>query len=352
MISIKKYLDHDGPGPLVTEPEGDELTAAAIQCYRSVLSSIAKNAIKISPDSGVDLEANLKGLDRRLAFKYSPDSMRQTEEQVETELDEWGTRTSKHMKKQAGEIKELLIALAKTAESLGSRDKGYSAKFKDLTGRLEKIADLSDLPQIRSALVRGVTELKTNVDLMTRENQQLVAHLRTEVSTYETKLKAAEHLALKDQLTNLANRRSIEERMQTCIESGREFCVAMIDINDFKKVNDKHGHVAGDNLLTQFAHELQSSTRAGDMVGRWGGDEFILVMPCDLQATRAHIDRTRQWVCGKYTISGADSPPVVVQVTASIGAAAWHEGDSMQHLIAAADAAMYRDKNDVRAESR
>ena len=144
MISIKKYLDHDGTRMLVTETEDDQLSAAAIECYRAVLGSMGKNAVRISP-AGVELEANLKSLERRLDFKYSPDSVRRTEEQVEAELDQWGARTSKHLKKQADEVKELLIALAKTAESVGSRDTGYSTKFKELTGRLEKIADLSDL---------------------------------------------------------------------------------------------------------------------------------------------------------------------------------------------------------------
>ena len=351
MISIKKYLDADGNEVPESEPEYDQLSAAAMECYRAALNSIGKNAVRILPALGVDLEANLKGLER-LDSKYSPDSVRRTEKQVEVALDEWGTRTSRHFKNQSEEVKELLIALAKTAESLGSRDKGYSTKFRELTGRLERIGDLSDLTQIRSALVERVTELKCSVDLMTRENQQLVANLREEVSTYETKLKVAEHLALKDKLTNLANRRCVEERLQSQIESGQEFCVAMIDINNFKQVNDSYGHNMGDDLLMQFAKELHSSKRAGDLVGRWGGDEFILVMPCDLQATQASIDRTRQWVCGKYTISGEGSAPVVVHVTASIGTAAWHSGESMQHLIAEADKAMYRDKKIVRQEAR
>jgi diguanylate cyclase len=241
-------------------------------------------------------------------------------------------------------VKELLLALAKTAESVGSRDKGYSTKFSELTGRLEKVAHLKDLTQIRSSLVEQVSELKRNVDQMTRENQQLVAQLRAEVSIYETRLKSVEHLALKDQLTSLANRRSIEERIQWNIENSQECCVAMIDLDRFKQVNDKYGHVAGDDLLKQFATELQLNTRSGDLVGRWGGDEFVVVLSCNLTAAKAHGERVQQWVLGKYTLHSGSKAPIVLQVDASIGTAQWRGGQTMAQLIAEADENMYLEK--------
>ena len=77
---------------------------------------------------------------------------------------EWGDRISDHLKSKADEVREILVALSKTAESVGGWDKGYSNQFKEVTGRLEQIANLDDLKEIRSSLVKRVSELKSNVD--------------------------------------------------------------------------------------------------------------------------------------------------------------------------------------------
>jgi diguanylate cyclase (GGDEF)-like protein len=344
MISLKKYLDSHTPGLSTVEQEPDEPSAATMEAYRATLLAIGKVATKVSPDLGVELEASLRGLEHRLSVSYTSESVKRTEKQVEVQLNEWGERASGQFKAQADEVKQLLLALSKTAESVGSRDQGYSTKFSDLTGRLEKIGQLNDITQIRTSIVERVAELKSSVDQMTRDNQQLVAQLRAEVSIYETRLKSVEHLALKDQLTGLANRRSVEDRITWNIQNSEEFCVLMIDLDRFKQVNDNYGHPAGDDLLKQFATELQLNTRSGDLVGRWGGDEFIVVLSSHLTAAKAHTERVKQWVLGKYTLHGASKGSIVIQVDASIGAAQWVRGQTMQQLIAEADAAMYREK--------
>jgi diguanylate cyclase len=345
MISLKKYLDMSSPDVAVEEPTTEELFATTFESYRAVLCAIGKNAALISPALGTDLEENLHRLEKRMGVNTSAESVRQIENQVEVQLQEWGSRLSDHLKAKADEVREILLALAKTVESVGHKDQGHSTRLKDLTGRLERIADLDDLTEIRSSLVTRVSELKTSVDQMAKESQQLVAQLRAEVSTYETKLKSAEQLNLRDELTRVANRRSVEERIRWSMESGRSFCVVMLDLNGFKQVNDVHGHLAGDSLLQQFATELQSNTRSGDLVGRWGGDEFITILACDSTGATSHVDRVRQWVFGKYTLQdGANREGIPVHVDASIGVAEWKSGMTLQALIAEADAAMYRDK--------
>jgi diguanylate cyclase (GGDEF)-like protein len=344
MISLRKYLNAPDPIAQCIDIETDPLTAVTMECYRAALTAIGKAATLACPRLGVDLEVGLKGLEHRLLIDPSPELVRTTEKQVEIQLQEWGSRTAEHFKGQADEVKELLIALARTAESVGSRDTGYASKFTDLTGRLAKIADLQDITQIRSSITERVAELKSSVDQMTRENRELVAQLKAEVSTYETRLKSAEQLALRDKLTNVANRRSIEERIQWNMEHALEFCVAMIDLNGFKQVNDTYGHVAGDELLKQFATELQLNTRSGDLVGRWGGDEFVVVLAGNLLAAKAHIERVEQWVFGKYTIGQGSKTPIVTHLVGAIGVCEWRQGQALDELIAEVDARMYQDK--------
>lgn len=344
MISLKKYLDQkDLP------PQHRESNEESVQCYRGLLLAIGKSAVQGSPVLGTDLESALKGLEHRLSVHSSPTALLHTQKQVELQLQEWGERTAEHFKAKADEVKELLIALAKTAESVGDRNQNYTSHFKDLTQRLETIADLDDLTEIRTSVVASVRELKTHVEQMTRDSKQLVEQLRSEVSTYENRLKAVESLVLKDELTGTASRRSVEERIQRCIENKMPFSLIMIDLNGFKQVNDKYGHLAGDDLLRQFAMELQMYTRSGDMVGRWGGDEFIVLLSADAAGAASHMDRIREWVFGKYTIQrGANKDATVVHVDASLGLSEWKEGHTMQEVVAEADMAMYRDKNKSR----
>jgi diguanylate cyclase (GGDEF)-like protein len=291
------------------------------------------------------LQQNLASLQNGLSGNVTPALVKETEKRAEEQLQEWGERTSEHFKAKANEVKELLIVLARTAESVGERDQRYASQFSQFTTRLQTIANLDDLSQIRASLVKGANELKTYVDQMALDSHQSVTQLRTEMSTYETKLKAAEELALRDELTGLANRRNVEERLEWRIEHQQGFCVIVLDLNHFKEVNDSYGHLAGDSLLKQFAQELRSNLRSSDIAGRWGGDEFIVVLDCDLNGAKSQIERMRKWILGAYTIQlGEGRGELKVDVDASIGMAQWQPGETIQQVVERADAAMYKEK--------
>ena len=349
MISIKKYLDRDEPALTVAEPEPDELLAVTMDSYRSALRAIGRNAVEACPAPGRELEQGLAKLESSLSVDAPPKAVKQAQEQVEAQLGRWGNATAQRLKEQADEVKELLILLAGTAESVGERDHRYAQQFSGLTADLKAIANLDDLTQVRSSLVRKATELKSCVDQMAQDGQQSLAQLRSKVTSYETKLKVVEEIASKDTVTGLANRRSVEARMGRLIAQHETFCAVIIDLNHFKQVNDKYGHPAGDDLLKKFAHELQNNVRSEDMVGRWGGDEFIVVLRRDSAGAKPQIDRIRHWVLGNYTVeTGAGKAALKVEVTAAIGLAQWSSGMTMKQVIEQADAAMYRDKRESR----
>ena len=345
MISLKRYLDNETEHAYDSDPDPSELFEPALDSYRSSLLAMGRSAVRACAAVGSDLQRNLAGLEGRLYRNLTPSLFRETGKKVEDELEEWGGRTADYLKARARDAKELLVALARTAESLGQRDQRYASHFTQFTSRLQAIANLEDLTQVRASVLQRAKELGAYVEHMEQESRQLITHLEAEVSTYETRLKAAEELALRDPLTGLANRRNVEERLQWRVSNQKPFCVAILDLNQFKQVNDRYGHAAGDDVLKQFSHELSSHLRSSDLVGRWSGDEFIIVLDCDLDSAKAQIERMRQWAFGDYTIqAGTGAERVRIRVEAAIGLVQWRSDESVAAVIQRADTAMYREK--------
>ena len=343
MISLKKYLE------LGSKPSGEsasgELLTAIVECYQSALLAMGKSGVQACPGVSSDLQQKLAELGNQISTDLTPTGVKKTEKQVEEQLQQWGGQSAEYFKAKANEVKELLIVLARTAQSLGERDHRYTDQFTQFTSRLQKIANLEDLTQVRASLVKGAAELKTYVDRMAQDSRESVAQLQAEVSTYETKLKVVEELALRDSLTGLANRRNTEGRIEWRVAHQQTFCVMMIDLNHFKQINDAYGHPAGDSLLKQFSKELRSNLRSSDVAGRWGGDEFIVILDCDLAGATCQVDRMQKWVMGEYSVQRAGGAgEVKIHMDASIGLAQWQKGESMDTLVERADTAMYEKK--------
>ena len=333
MISLRKYL----------EQKPDELLSCTLESYRSALSAVGTYGMLSCPATGSDLRQNLTGVVKRISREASRPVMVESREQVEKHLQQWGSRTEEYFQQKTTEVKELLMVLARTAESVGQRDQKYASQFTQLTSRLKTIARLEDISQVRTSLVQIAAQLKNCVDQMTHEGQESVSKLQAEMSAYKAKLLEVEQRASRDGLTGLDNRSSVESQIVRHISINQNFCMVMLDLNGFKKVNDRYGHQAGDDLLKQFASELRSAFRSEDVVGRWGGDEFILLLNCDLQEAQERVQRIKTWVFGNYTIPLGEEE-CKLNVSASIGLAQWRPGETMEELLRRADAGMYEDK--------
>ncbi len=293
----------------------------------------------------IELNRKLGEVDHSLAAEPTAACVKKNEARMQSDIEGWGKRVADDSKMKVDEVRELLLSLAKTAGAIGDRDRNYTIKFGQLAGHLEEIGDLNDLSQIRAKLKHDVSDLKLNVEQMAQESSNLVADLKNEVSSYESKLKSAEDLALTDELTGTANRRGIESFILSNIAKRSVFTVVMFDLNKFKPINDSFGHVAGDEILRQFARGLRSNTRELDLVGRWGGDEFIVVMTCPESRARATLGRVKENVFTRYMLRNDNmkflSP---IYVDAAIGVAQWQSGETVEQLIARADAEMYKNK--------
>ncbi|HUY95352.1 MAG TPA: GGDEF domain-containing protein [Terracidiphilus sp.] len=342
MISIRKYLE--APSVPVARPRqraGGELATMIKDAYRSALGEMGRAGMDACPGTGAELAHQLSELSGKIGADAAVQP--ETDNAVRASLQDWGRRTARHFQQKAGEVKEMLLAMARTAESVGERDQRCARQIDEVTTQLRRIASLDDITQMRASIEKSATELKTSIERLNAEGKAVIDAMHAKVVTFQVKLEEAEQLASLDALTRLRSRLWVEGQLEQRIAGTANFCVAIVDIDDFKGVNDTYGHIVGDELLRQFANELRSACRSNDIVGRWGGDEFLIVLDCALDAAEAQIERVRAWVCGPYTVEGT-AGQIRVDVSASIGLAAYAAPETMEQLLDCADSAMYRNK--------
>jgi diguanylate cyclase (GGDEF)-like protein len=365
MISLKKLLEsqedsrEEGAKPAsgakaperpqqerIAEPqaaEGKSLFATALGAYRSALQEFGNCSLDVCPALGDELKQQMQRVAERLTPSVAPEGILAADGNIRQQLRDWGKRTALHYRQKADEVKGILIVMANTAESVGERDQRCAQQITDVTDRLRKVADLDDLSLIRLSIESSAADLKTSIDRMTSEGKAAIAQLRAEVSTYQVKLEEAELIASSDSLTGLRNRLYLETQLEKRMETMLPFCVAIVDINGFKQVNDEHGHLVGDELLKLFSAELKSVCRSTDLIGRWGGDEFIILLDSGLDDAAAQIDRLRKGVVKLYSVQGR-SGTLRLPVSASIGLAERANREPLNKLLERADSAMYSEK--------
>jgi diguanylate cyclase (GGDEF)-like protein len=348
MISLKKYLDsNESDLPKVIRQDPREVLPAAINAYRSALVEMGSCSTDACPALGNDLKRELGLLEVGLAGVMNRELVETTQNSVQEQLQDWGRRTAAHYRQTTGEVKDLLLVMARAAEAVGERDQRCASQLNCVTTRLERIASLEDLAEIRVSIEQSATDLKCSLDRMAADGKAAVEQLRAEVSLYQAKLEIAEEAASRDALTGLRNRVWMEAQIERRLARNGPLTLAIVDIDSFKAVNDEHGHLVGDELLRMFAGELQSASRSTDLIGRWGGDEFILALECRLEEAQTQIDRLSAWACGSYKIGGS-AVPIELRVEASIGLAERVPEEPMASLLARADAGMYKKKKDSR----
>jgi diguanylate cyclase (GGDEF)-like protein len=182
---------------------------------------------------------------------------------------------------------------------------------------------------ISTASIIAVLFFLTKMKNQLRETQAVVERMTT--------------LAQTDPLTGISNRRRIElsldEEMERASRYGLPLSLIVFDLNDFKQLNDTHGHDAGDSVLVEVSRLIKPCLRTNDRFGRWGGEEFIiLAVGTPVTSTRQLADRIRT------SIESHDFGPAQQRLSASFGVAPYHGGDSRTTFTKRADVALYRAK--------
>ena len=204
-----------------------------------------------------------------------------------------------------------------------------------------------DLEVVVDAAQRAIANLSA-----IREQQYLLNTLSRQNEELGTLNKKFRELAIRDGLTGLFNHRHGEDRLADEVDRARKFnrnlSLLFIDLDNFKFFNDKHGHLAGDEVLHSLGKLMSGATRDSDTLARWGGEEFIIIAPETNEQQACQLAETIRKLVAEYAFPHADQQPLG-HVSLSIGVATMSDGiANAEQLLKLADKAVYRAKESGR----
>jgi diguanylate cyclase len=196
------------------------------------------------------------------------------------------------------------------------------------------------------------------VQLLIAENERMMQQAnalengldrsRRQIEQLQTSLAVAEEIGTRDALTSIANRRQFDKVLAAAVAGAQAeqlaLCLVMADIDHFKQINDKHGHVAGDKVLQDLANLLTNNVKGRDTVARYGGEEFAIILPQTTIGDAYHLtEQIRSRLEASDWRVGHSNRPLG-RITASFGIAQLDDGDDPASLIERADAKLYDSK--------
>ena len=342
-----------------------ELAIPAVEPPNEVLLELLERL-----DLPAGLEAEVERLKQRLAGDLTPASLSRSV----ADLADLIARARQAVQQEKDEIERFLADLtnrlgeidASLADSMQAHQQMVSARHdfdRRMTGEVrgmeESVREADELEALKAAIRARIEHIQHHMQdwrekesareaRLREENEQLAAQLeafRSEAMGLHDKLEEARREAMRDALTGLPNRMAWEERMQAELaraeRHGRPLTLGILDVDHFKRINDRFGHPAGDRVLRILADLFRQQTRASDFLARFGGEEFMLVLP-ETSGPDALVvaDKLRESVAQAHFHYRKQSVPV----TLSCGLAQYRPGETLEQLYARADAALYRAK--------
>ena len=252
----------------------------------------------------------------------------------------------RYLAERENELKDIIDLLARAMVTLDTDNQQYNQKIYEQSEKIEQITRLDDIKKVKQALINEIENIQKTVrEKQDRDSKQLKI-LSKQVSTLNLELKKAKADSVTDGLTGIYNRKAfdrfINDRVRQNTAAGNASAILMVDIDNFKEVNDAYGHPIGDRVLLAVAQKCQSLIRYEDFIARYGGEEFVIVLP---YASLRNAIKKAKLICKaisdtRYSLEDVKAGQIL-SITVSIGVSIFQTGDTDKTLIGRADQALY-----------
>ena len=245
-------------------------------------------------------------------------------------------------------LRAVIDEVGNTATLTGERVSEFTASLQEKSGRIASLGMPADLGIELDALLTDSRDTGASLATLMRRLQAAT----TELARLRVELDQAKVEATLDSLTGVSNRRGFDEAVSALLrehpggEAGPS--VVLIDLDHFKQINDRYGHVFGDTVLKSVAMAIRSCVKGRDLVARYGGEEFVVLLPATaLSGALALAEQIRTTISGARIRRGSSNESIGA-ITVSLGVSSWLPGEPMEALIDRADQALYRSKSEGR----
>jgi diguanylate cyclase len=251
---------------------------------------------------------------------------------------------SKDRQQERSAMLRMMVELLGAADQINTNVENHSSEIAKNVQQVDDLPMTGEMELVKKVLVGHMRNLLT----ANRQMQDDLLCTRYRLEEQAVQIDHARREARSDTLTGVANRKAFDEKLHLLLDGWRRqqtpFVLIIADLDQFKRVNDSHGHLAGDRVLNSVGTLLRQLVREEDFVGRYGGDEFAILLPqTDLCAGTELAEILREGVADGVCLSARRGEEAAVSL--SIGVAAPCEGDTDESLIHRADQAMYKAKH-------
>ncbi|MEO8099758.1 MAG: GGDEF domain-containing protein [Acidobacteriota bacterium] len=321
--------------------ETQERLRAWYDNYMAILCSVEGAVVRLSDQQPTPVREQLYAIREALSPSSKSRLIKEQGAVAKQTLDGFTQALLEGRSLREKEFKRVIRVTAEAGAAMIRSGNTHAEEITQFAARVEQTSCLESVVEIRCQMASRVAELNAVARRIQDESQQHAEALTRKMQKIEERLKAAEALTETDPLTGLGNRRLLVRIIDEAIERKIPFCLVLLDLNSFKAVNDRFGHAEGDRLLKAVASGLAGAVRGGDAIGRWGGDEFVILLKdVDLAGAQARSEQIQTKVFGEFMLQRYGKVSRFA-VSASIGTAEYRAGESSDELFERADQLLY-----------
>ena len=339
MISVKDSItDLDRQTKEIEQKR--RFAGKCLQLCRQSLRAVEDHVFPLFPAAARKTEPDWRQLHSCVREDAAEDVLDSTPRLVERVLHNYSLESRRAQREDLESVKSILGVMAEAVGTTRLRTNTYSESMGGLCESLGRLAKMDSLEELRGQLAAEAAQVRKTVARMVLESEASLQVMETDLANFQTRLTAAEAAASTDALTGLANRREMERQLDLRIHQMTPFCALLFDLDEFKSINDRFGHECGDQALRLFADVLNEQVRPGDMVARWGGDEFFVIFDCAMKDALRRSLQISAKLARRYEINWKGKA-ISIPLQASSGVVEYRHGETSSGLFRRADEAMY-----------